>query len=92
MRSRISATVLATRLVANEDPLVLQLEQSLKANPDNIQVLQRLSTLAKSRGDLLECIAYHKRILKIHPKDVFSHAQLRQLLENAERDTSVFAK
>jgi hypothetical protein len=71
---------------ATEDPLVLQLEQSLKANPDNIQVLQRLSTLAKSRGSLLECIAYHKRILKIHPKDVFSNAQLRQLLEKAEKD------
>ena len=71
---------------ATEDPLVLQLEQSLKANPDNIQVLQRLSTLAKSRGSLLECIVYHKRILKLHPKDVFSNAQLRQLLEKAERD------
>ncbi|MCI0412827.1 protein kinase [bacterium] len=71
---------------SNEDPIVLQLEQSLKANPDNIQVLQRLSTLAKSRGDLLECIAYHKRILKIHPKDVFSNAQLRQLLEKDDRD------
>jgi tetratricopeptide (TPR) repeat protein len=72
---------------ANDDSLVLQLEQSLKANPENIQVLQRLSTLAKSRGDLLDCIAYHKRILKIHPKDVFSNAQLRQLLENTDRDT-----
>ncbi|MCI0607196.1 protein kinase [bacterium] len=71
---------------SNDDPIVLQLEQSLKANPDNIQVLQRLSTLAKSRGDLLECIAYHKRILKIHPKDVFSNAQLRQLLEKDDRD------
>lgn len=71
---------------ANEDPLVLQLEQSLKANPDNIQVLQRLATLAKSRGNLLECVVYHKRILKLHPKDVFSQAQLRQLLEKAERD------
>lgn len=70
----------------DQDPTVLQLEQSLKANPDNIQVLQRLSTLAKSRGDLLGCIAYHKRILKIHPKDVFSAAQLRQLLENSDRD------
>jgi|GEM_PF-3428859 len=71
----------------NDDPTVLQLEQSLKANPDNIQVLQRLSTLAKSRGDLLACIAYHKRILKIHPRDVFSTAQLRQLLESTDRDT-----
>ena len=71
---------------ANDDPLVLQLEQTLKANPDNIQVLQRLSTLAKARGDLLECITYHKRILKLHPKDVFSSAQLRQLLENSDRD------
>ena len=71
----------------SDDSLVLQLEQSLKANPDNIQVLQRLSTLAKSRGDLLTCIGYHKRILKIHPKDVFSNGQLRQLLENTERDT-----
>jgi len=72
---------------SNDDPIVVQLEQSLKANPDNIQVLQRLSTLAKSRGDLLECIVYHKRILKIHPKDVFSNAQLRQLLEKDDRDT-----
>jgi serine/threonine protein kinase len=71
----------------DQDPTVVQLEQSLKANPDNIQVLQRLSTLAKSRGDLLACIAYHKRILKIHPKDVFSTAQLRQLLESSDRDT-----
>jgi serine/threonine protein kinase len=71
---------------SGDDPIVLQLEQSLKANPDNIQVLQRLSTLAKSRGDLLECIAYHKRILKLHPKDVFSNAQLRQLLEKDDRD------
>jgi tetratricopeptide (TPR) repeat protein len=71
----------------NKDPIYLQLEQSLRTNPDNMQVLQRLATLAKSQGDLLKCIAYHKRILKIHPKDVFSAAQLRQLLETTERDT-----
>ncbi len=71
----------------NRDPIFLQLEQSLRANPDNMQLLQRLANLAKSRGDLLACIAYHKRILKIHPADVFSTAQLRQLLlEQTDRD------
>ena len=69
-----------------EDSKLLQLEQSLKTNPDNIQILQRLATLAKSGGDLLQFIAYHKRILKLHPKDVFSSVQLRQLLENHDRD------
>ncbi len=69
-----------------EESKLLQLEQSLKANPDNIQILQRLGTFAKSRGDLLQCAVYHKRILKLHPKDVFSSVQLRQLLENPDRD------
>ena len=69
------------------DPKLLQLEQSLRTNPDNIQILQRLATLAKAQGDLLQCIAYHKRILKLHQRDVFSSMEVRQLTESQERDT-----
>src|SRR4029453_17897204 len=69
-----------------QDRKSMQLEQSLKANPENIQILQRLSTLAKSRGDLLGRIAYHKRILTIHPKDVFFTPQLRQMWENSDQE------
>jgi serine/threonine protein kinase len=68
------------------DSKLLQMEQTLKANPDNIQVLQRLATLAKSKGDLIRCAVYYKRILKIHPEDPFALSQLRQLLHNPERD------
>ena len=70
-----------------KDPKFLQLEQSLRTNPDNIQILQRLATIAKSRGNLLQCVVYHKRILKIHPRDIFSGTEVRQLLETQERDT-----
>ena len=71
----------------SKDPKFVQLEQSLRASPDNIQILQRLATLAKSRGDLMKCIAYHKRILKIHPGDAFATSQLKQLIgEQHDRD------
>ena len=70
----------------SQDPKFLQLEQSLKANPDNIQVLQRLATLAKSRGDLLQCVAYYKRILRVHSGDPFAASQLKALLLPQERD------
>lgn len=70
----------------SQDPKFLQLEQSLRANPDNIQILQRLATLAKSRGDLIGCITYYKRILKLSPGDTFASAQIRQLLQEQERD------
>lgn len=68
------------------DSKLLQMEQTLKANPDNIQVLQRLATLAKSKGDLIRCVVCYKRILKIHPEDPFALSQVRQLLHNQERD------
>ena len=68
------------------DSKLLQMEQTLKANPDNIQVLQRLATLAKSKGDLVRCVVCYKRILKIHPEDPFALSQVRQLLHNQERD------
>jgi serine/threonine protein kinase len=68
------------------DSKLLQLEQTLKANPDNIQVLQRLATLAKSKGDLIRCVICYRRILKIHPEDPFALSQIRQLLHNQERD------
>lgn len=70
----------------SEDPKFLQLEQSLKANPENIQVLQRLATLAKSRGDLLQCVAFYKRILRVYPGDTFAVSQLRALTLPQERD------
>ena len=68
------------------DSKLLQMEQSLKANPENIQVLQRLATLAKSKGDLIRCIVYYKRILKLHREDPFALSQIRQLLHNQDRD------
>jgi serine/threonine protein kinase len=68
------------------DSKLLQMEQTLKANPENIQVLQRLATLAKSKGDLIRCVVYYKRILKIHREDPFALSQLRQLLQNQDRD------
>lgn len=70
----------------SQDPKFLQLEQSLKANPENIQILQRLATLAKSRGDLLQCIAYYKRILRVYPSDAFATGQLKSLLQPQNQD------
>lgn len=68
------------------DSKLLQMEQTLKANPENIQVLQRLATLAKSKGDMIRCVVYYKRILKIHPEDPFALSQVRQLIHNQDRD------
>jgi serine/threonine protein kinase len=70
----------------SSDTRLVQLEQSLRTNPDNIQVLQRLATLAKSRGDLLKCIAYYKRILHVHPGDTFALSQISLLLHGKERE------
>src|SRR5262249_10769960 len=62
------------------DPKFVQLEQSLKTSPDNLQILQRLATLAKSRGDLIKSIIFYKRILKVQPDDPFARTQLKQML------------
>lgn len=70
----------------SKDPKFAQLEQSLKSSPDNIQILQRLATLAKSRGDLIKSIIYYKRILKVHPHDPFATTQLKLLLQTDLRD------
>lgn len=70
----------------SRDPKFAQLEQSLKSSPDNIQILQRLATLAKSRGDLLKSIGYYKRILKVHPNDPFAQTQLRQMFATENRE------
>lgn len=75
----------------SKDPKLLQLEQSLRANPDNIQILQRLATLAKSRGDLIDCIVYYKRILKLSTEDSYAAAQLRQLLYGEDKDSVLAA-
>lgn len=75
----------------SKDPKLLQLEQSLRANPDNIQILQRLATLAKSRGDLIDCIVYYKRILKLSTEDSYAAAQLRQLLYGEDKDSALAA-
>lgn len=71
----------------SKDPKFAQLEQSLKTSPDNIQILQRLATLAKSRGDLIKSITYYKRILKVHPNDPFAATQLKHLLQTDLRDS-----
>jgi serine/threonine protein kinase len=71
----------------SKDPKFAQLEQSLKTSPDNIQILQRLATLAKSRGDLIKSITYYKRILKVHPHDPFASTQLKHLLQTDLRDS-----
>ncbi len=68
------------------DSKLLQMEQTLKANPENIQVLQRLATLAKSKGDMIRCVLNYKRILKIHPEDPFALSQVRQLIHKQDRD------
>ncbi len=68
------------------DPKIVQLEQSLRANPENIQILQRLATLAKSRGDLIQCVCYYKKILKLAPGDTFAAAQILQILQTQDRD------
>ena len=79
-----------TRLGYNQgdqsDPKIVQLEQSLRANPENIQILQRLATLAKSRGELIQCVGYYKRILKIAPGDTFAATQIRQILQTQDKD------
>lgn len=75
----------------SKDPKLLQLEQSLRANPDNIQILQRLATLAKSRGDLIDCIVYYKRILKLSPEDSYAAVQLRQFLHGEDKESAVAA-
>lgn len=75
----------------SKDPKLLQLEQSLRANPDNIRILQRLATLAKSRGDLIDCIVYYKRILKLSTEDSYAAAQLRQLLYGEDKDSALAA-
>ena len=49
-------------------------------------MLQRLATLAKSKGDLIRCVVYYKRILKIPPEDTFAATQIRQILHTQERD------
>ncbi|MCI0442466.1 protein kinase [bacterium] len=69
------------------DPKIVQLEQSLRANPENIQILQRLATLAKSSGDLVQCVCYYKRILKLAPADTFAATQIRQILQTQDKDT-----
>ena len=68
------------------DPKIVQLEQSLRANPENIQILQRLATLAKSSGDLVQCVCYYKRILKLAPADTFAATQIRQILQTQDKD------
>jgi tetratricopeptide (TPR) repeat protein len=68
------------------DPKIVQLEQSLRANPENIQILQRLATLAKSCGDLIQCAGYYKRILKLAPGDTFAATQIRQILQTQDKD------
>jgi tetratricopeptide (TPR) repeat protein len=68
------------------DPKIVQLEQSLRANPENIQILQRLATLAKSRGDLIQCVGYYKRIMKLAPGDTFAATQIRQILQTQDKD------
>jgi serine/threonine protein kinase len=66
------------------DPKIVQLEQSLRANPENIQILQRLATLAKSSGDLVQCVCYYKRILKLAPTDTFAATQIMQILKTQD--------
>jgi serine/threonine protein kinase len=68
------------------DPKIVQLEQSLRANPENIQILQRLATLAKSSGDLVQCVCYYKRILKLAPSDTFAATQIMQILKTQDKD------
>ncbi len=68
------------------DPKIVQLEQSLRSNPENIQILQRLATLAKSSGDLIQCVSYYKRILKLAPSDTFAATQIRQILQTQDKD------
>ncbi|HEY7161061.1 MAG TPA: protein kinase [Acidobacteriota bacterium] len=68
------------------DPKIVQLEQSLRANPENIQILQRLATLAKSSGDLVQCVCYYKRILKLAPTDTFAATQIMQILKTQDKD------
>ena len=68
------------------DTKIVQLEQSLRANPENIQILQRLATLAKSSGDLIQCVCYYKRILKLAPADTFAATQIRQILQTQDKD------
>jgi len=68
------------------DPKIVQLEQSLRANPENIQILQRLATLAKSSGDLIQCVCYYKRILKLAPVDTFAATQIKQILQTQDKD------
>jgi serine/threonine protein kinase len=71
---------------AQADPKIVQLEQSLRANPENIQILQRLATLAKSSGDLVQCVCYYKRILKLAPTDTFAATQIMQILKTQDKD------
>lgn len=66
---------------SGKDPKFVQLEQSLHANPDNVQILQRLASLSRSRGELLRCLLYYKKILKASPSDPFARAQIKQLLQ-----------
>lgn len=68
------------------DPKIVQLEQSLRSNPENIQILQRLATLAKSSGDLIQCVSYYKRILKLAPADTFAATQITQILQTQDKD------
>jgi len=71
------------------DPKFLQLEQSLKSNPDNVQILERLAAFARSRGDLIKAVVYYKRILRLDPKDSATLSQIAQLLQTRETDSLV---
>ena len=48
--------------------------------------MQRLATLAKSSGELIQCVGYYKRILKIAPADTFAATQIRQILQTQDKD------
>ena len=69
------------------DSKLLQMEQTLKANPgQHSGVADDWPPLQNRKGDLIRCVVYYKRILKIHPEDPFALSQVRQLLHNQDRD------
>jgi serine/threonine protein kinase len=59
---------------------LLELEQFLRADPNNVAVLMQIIKRARAEGDFIKAINYSKRLARLRPDDVYILGQIETLL------------
>ncbi len=75
-----------TKKVAGADPKpsekLLELEQLVRADPNNVAMLMQIIKRARAEGDFIKAINYSKRLARLRPNDVYILGQIETLLPN----------